>query len=500
MTSTLAPSEGRRPRGAPALNPARGRPALLLLLLATFALRAWHADRPIVENYVGRQIPTAMVARNLDRGSGILHPQLDTGPFPNLFLVEPPVFAACAVGLRRSIGLPLDSCGRLVSALAATFGAWGVFGLARRRAGTTAGLMAVAAFGLFPVTIRYGRAFQPDMLMIGTQVAALRFWDEALACPKRWRWAAAWTLLAMSLALKVTSAFVLVPLLTLPGMRRPRRLGLLLSTLAPALLWYAHAAWLLRRGEGSRASADNGAIWLKVLVPTALLQGQTWLMAGRSLLLKAFTPIGFGLAAWGLSRGDRFTRTWAAAAAVALGALAGKLHHEYYWLLLAPPLAIAAGRAWAGCGKVGGVAVGLAFVGLAAMQSASTWRTPAEWAELPAAAEVVRAHVPPGVWVVAPEALLYRADRRGCRLEFAPAAQARAAGEWGGAIDPADPLALAEFYRAKGARFVADVGPDADDPARRAWREAVRGRYTVLVDRPGVVLLAEIRGVADVPR
>ena len=61
------------------------------LLLAVFAHRAIRAEQPILENYVGRQVPTAMVARNLARGSGFLDPQLDTGPFPNLFLVEPPI-------------------------------------------------------------------------------------------------------------------------------------------------------------------------------------------------------------------------------------------------------------------------------------------------------------------------------------------------------------------------------------------------------------------------
>ena len=62
-----------------------------LLLAATFAIRLVQIDQPIVENYVGRQIPTAMSARNLERGSGFLRPQLDTAPFPNYFLVEPPL-------------------------------------------------------------------------------------------------------------------------------------------------------------------------------------------------------------------------------------------------------------------------------------------------------------------------------------------------------------------------------------------------------------------------
>ena len=87
------------------------------LLLLTFALRAIAADQPIVENYVGRQVPTAMVARNLQHGSGFLHPQLDTGPFPNLFLVEPPLAAQIAARVSVAFGRPLDESGRLVSAV-----------------------------------------------------------------------------------------------------------------------------------------------------------------------------------------------------------------------------------------------------------------------------------------------------------------------------------------------------------------------------------------------
>ena len=488
-------------RGDIALSPARERLALALLLLATFALRAWRADQPIVENYVGRQVPTAMVARNLDRGSGLLRPELDTGPFPNLFLVEPPIFALAAVGLRRASGLPLESAGRLVSALATTLGAWGLFGLARRRGGPGGAFLAVAAFAAFPVTIRYGRAFQPDMLMIGTQLAALRCWDDRENGGGPARLAIGWALLATSLALKLTSAYVFVPLFALMRPWRPWKVGFALAAILPALLWYAHAADLIRHAGGSRASADNGAIWLSVLVPTALLSPRTYLMAGRSVLVRAFTPIGFALAAWGLWRGERLARAWAAAALVALAVLAAKLHHEYYWLLMAPPMALAAGRGLADLAARSRAAAGVAALGflvLSGVLSASTWRTPTEWAALPEAAEAVRRHVPAGDWLVAPEALLYFADRRGCRLEFERAAAARAAGEWGGVIESEDPLALVEFYRGRGARFVADVGPE-DDERRRAWREAVRRRYDILVDRPGA-LLADMEGRPDARR
>ena len=107
---------------------ARERLAVWALLAATFAVRAIHPDQPIVENYVGRQIPTAMVARNLERGSGFLRPQLDTGPFPNLFLVEPPIYAQVVVLVRpASLGSIWKATGRLVSAAATTLAAWGLY-------------------------------------------------------------------------------------------------------------------------------------------------------------------------------------------------------------------------------------------------------------------------------------------------------------------------------------------------------------------------------------
>ena len=80
---------------------------------------------------------------------------------------------SCA-GDRSAVG----SGGTVTSALAVALGAWGLFGLVRRREGTNVAFLAVAAFALFPVTIRYGRAFQPDALMLDAALAGLRCWDD----------------------------------------------------------------------------------------------------------------------------------------------------------------------------------------------------------------------------------------------------------------------------------------------------------------------------------
>ncbi len=478
--------------------------ALSVLLFLTFAVRAVGLNQPIVENYVGRQIPTAMVARNLERSSGFLRPQLDTAPYPNLFLVEPPIYAAAVVGLRWLTGLALEPAGRLLSALATVLASWGMFGLARRREGPRAALLAVAAFAVFPLTLRYGRSFQPDALMLGTMLAGLRCWDEHEA-GRGFAWLAlGWVLLATGLALKIVSVYLMFPLMLIIR-RPPQRIKrvLALGLVLPALCWYVHAAIVIGEGGGSRASADNGAIWLRALIPSALFRVETLRDAARFLAVRAFTPLGLVLAVWGLCRSDRLWRLWGLSALSVLALLAAKLHHEYYWLALAPIAAIGVGRgltllaarrSWLAAG------VGLALAGLSLLQARSTWCTPPEWATLPEAARAVRVLVAPGDLVVAPEALLYAADRRGCRLELDRSAARRAAGEWGAALAGDSPLGLVEFYQARGARFVAIPAVSNEHGARGAGRlalqEAIRRRYNVLVDGPAVLiaLLSDLPG------
>jgi hypothetical protein len=193
--------------------------------------------------------------------------------------------------------------------------------------------------------------------------------------------------------------------------------------------------------------------------------------------------------------------------------MAAKLHHEYYWLSIAPVMAVSVGKGWVALARSNevpgrmrsrtwmalappvrqgslGLILASAFLGCCAVCSASTWRTPAEWRSLPDAAKQVQEHVPRAALVVAPEALLFAADRRGCRIEYTHSSARRAAGEWGesSAKDVDGPIALVEFYRLRGVEFFADVVPSDPDPRRLALHESVRRRYNVVVDLPGVLI------------
>ena len=491
----------------------RSRLALMGILVGTVLIRLIRLDQPIVENYVGRQVPTAMVARNLERGSGFFRPRLDTAPFPNYFVVEPAVYELAVVGLRRLAGWRLEACGRILSAVATTLGAWGLFGLILRREAERTACAAVIGFSLLPITLRYGRAFQPDALMLGTVLAGMNCWDCAESGRGRWLLLPGWLFLAVGFAAKITAAFVLIPLgVAIIRTRKAADMLIAASALVPVLLWYLWANHLVEVGGGSRASAENRAIWLAVLGFSALGNPGTLTHFWRFLLIRAFTPLGLAVSAWGLclpQRGqetfrphpppktgqDPFDvwRVWGLAALLMLALLAEKLHHEYYWLSLAPVVAAGLGRAWARLvewRRGPAWALGLVLLVSSAFLSRSTWKTPVEWKELETAAQLIQVAVPSTDWLVAPEPLLFQADRRGCRLEFTARSAARAATEWpqAGATQIEGPLDLIDFYRTQGARFVADVGPDPGDDRRKALHEAIRRRYKVLVDCRSVII------------
>ena len=517
----------------------RSPAAVAAIVAATFLIRAVGPGQPIVENYVGRQVPTAMVARNLERGSGLLHPRLDTAPAPNYFLVEPPLYECAVVTLRRATGLGLEAAGRLLSALMTAAAAWGTFELMARRAGARAALLAAGALAAFPLTIRYGRAFQPDAAMLGAVVAGLACWDRsrtiAREAARRAWFAAGWSLLALGFSLKIIAAPLLLPPVfeaiarpwrsrgksapasnslegdpgasSLPRDRWHAAPALLAAgtSLIPALLWYAWAAYLVGSGTGSRASADNRAIWLGLLAPWSIIHLESWRLALWFVAVRAFTPVGSALALFGLiggRRGSGFWLAWALVSVATLVPMAAKLHHEYYFLIAAPAAAAGVGLALDRLAAAGGrgrlisaaAAAGLIF--LAFVQARSTWRTPPEWAGLEAAARAVADSTPSDAWIVAPEALLFQSDRRGCRLEWTVPAARRAAGEWDAdaAGSVGGPIDLLDYYRRRGARYFADLGDRPGDERRMALHDAVRRRYKVIIDRPEV-LIADLDSV-----
>jgi len=246
-------------------------------------------------------------------------------------------------------------------------------------------------------------------------------------------------------------------------------------------------------------------VWLNVLVPSALLRLETYRTVARFIFWRSFSPA-WPLAAWGFwgIRNDRrFWWGWAIAASSALLVLAGKLHHEYYLLSVSPLVALGYGRALIDVrgrfGRMGAAVLSVALLGLSLFVTRSTWKTPEEWRPIVSAGREVQRLVPAGELVVATEALLFASDRRGCRLEFSGRSVRRAAGEWNESAKVDTPESLVEFYRQRGAGYVADLTFSGESTERAEFHEWIRRTYRVRVDRPGL-LLAELKARREFPR
>ena len=295
-------------------------------------------------------------------------------------------------------------------------------------------------------------------------------------------------------------------LLVIARARSPRAdsHGLLDASAGPALVCVGRLTWSGR--ERARAPRPTtGRSGSGCSGPSALLKPETLKLVGWFLLVRAFTPLGAGLAMIGLgavhrgahSRGasrSRLWLVWGISALVAMAFLAEKLHHEYYWLLLAPVAAVGIGRclALAGAESPRGwrsplaAIARLALAGSGPLDLADARRM--EWARgggrAPSAATV-----PADAWVVAPEALLFQADRRGCRMEWSDAAAARAAGEWeAGRRGRQARSNWSNTIAARGLAISPTWAAATADPRRKGLHDAVRRRYKVIVDRPDVII------------
>jgi len=499
--------------------------ATLLILAAVLLVRVrfeiLHIDQPIFEGYVGRQVPTAMVARDLIREGAFFYPKLQTGPFPSWFLIEVPIYAQCVAWLEQATDFPLERCGRIVSLVSLTIGAIALGDLARRRYGLKVAFWSALFFLAWPVTIRYARAFQPDMLALALFLLGAnfrRYADDSIARDREDDISPtlAWFSLALAFMAKITLAPLLIGLAYpgIPGKPGQTNRRFLASTLVPALLWYAWAAWLtlFELGPSGGHSADGFAFWLNAPGPLSLLSTGNLKAIGLNVLAKAWTPAGTAL--WLLFpylwRQDPAVRRWTIALACWFLAVGGKAHHGYYWLVPSPFMAVLGGwfmaRIDSGHGESTmffraaarhlGLAAGSLLVALSLFLAFDTYETPSEWQPLTGGMARIRAWInsTPGRPFIGHEASIYAVDRPGFRWEWSEPAQKRAAAAFGERLDGESPRALLEFYMKQGSRWFLGLETDPEWPPRKAALGDLLEESRI-VHRSGGLVLYELKDI-----
>jgi len=528
-------------------------PGIFLLALAP---RLVNLQQPIVENYIDRQVHTAMMARNIARGESLLYPQIDIGPFPAYYMLECPIYPAQAAAVSAITGLALDVAGRLVSAVAMAIACLLLFDVVRRQENRAVAFLAAAVMALIPVTIRYGRAFQPDSMMIASLVAGVWAMDRWSERGKRsWLFVAA-TATNSALLLKVISAYVLLPLAYLAwkrwgssGVRRWELWAALVIAIVPPAAWYLHA-WHVAAG----AATVSTPFWQahKWVSLERLSDLGTYRQLAYFIGLRVLTPIGICLAAGGVllrvrgqlgvneetpfevpvpllcsGESEKMNRysspesdsriphpddtrllfhVWLFSLAAYFPILVRKLDHEHYYLALAPVAAVFIARALAAIaaaplvkqcyvsGRTAAVGLGIGLVACNALASRSTFRVPSEWRSVTAAAAAARELIPPDARVAAHSSVLFYADRRGFTVAYGPDEIEYLFETWGERTNEPTPTALLEFYRRQGAEYFVELLGTARERNNPAFLDYVRTHYRVVREEPGQYVVVDLKG------
>lgn len=395
----------------------------------------------LLETHAHRQTQTALTAVLYAEGEiDLFRPPLPILGPPGSIPQEFPIFQAMGAMVMRA-GVPADTAMRLVGLATFLVAAWLVYLLARRLMGSTASLIALAAFLFNPHAWVYGRTSLIEYLAVAGGVGFLylasRWMDRAR--PVEWLAAAGFGALGI-LAKITTGGFFLLPVLlwrSPEGRWGFQRLGvwaMVILALGVGGVWSIHAQGVREETPASAfLSLQNQLEWFFGLA-SQRLELSTW----RVPLVAMLALTGFGLALWAplaVARARSGSQPHFLIAflglVVAMPLILINLYaiHDYYWAAVAPMIAIGVGlgsewlaerlnRRW-----VRRATVGLAGAWIATIVGmAPTWTiiygTPTEEADAMRIATFVQEHSAPDDWVVLEgwgwnPTFFYYADRRG---------------------------------------------------------------------------------------
>jgi len=224
-----------------------------LIILAGFLTRLINITQPILEVAGWRQCLTASVARNFYyNGMNIFYPQtLNSGNTEGyLGKCEFNIYPYTVAMLYKLFGIH-ESLGRLVSIIAFCGGAFFLYKLTRKYAGSTTGLITLLFYTFNPYIFFYSRSFQPESTMLFFSITMLYFFSEWIDREGWWRFALMTFCATFAFLTKIPTICLGLPLLYL--CLKKYKLNILtqwklwlfaILSLTITLLWYKHANYL----------------------------------------------------------------------------------------------------------------------------------------------------------------------------------------------------------------------------------------------------------------
>lgn len=350
--------------------------AWTLLFLAAALVRLPGLTQPYVERFVWRSLDNAAIARNfLTSGMDIRYPRVDWAGPEGYVETELPLLMYAAACLYRLLGGEVAWVGRLLTLLC-SLGLLGVFArFAKGLVGAKAAFIATIFLAFVPTSIFFSRLFQQDALMLLCQVGALLLaWKwlgpespevKPLTSPSPhtprspvWIPVMLTFTLALGALVKPTALLIGLPIVVLAfqrfGLRalwQPKLYAVVIGSLIPPLLWYAHAR---------QVYLDHGYTFGIFSGGHDKFQWERFLAHGywyREMLTRMFTwhltPAGVVLSVLGFAmllriphRAKALLLTWTLTMVGSIFLVAeGNLDMLYYQWTAIPPLALLAGLA-----------------------------------------------------------------------------------------------------------------------------------------------------------
>jgi len=225
----------------------------ILIILAGFLARLINITQPILEVAGWRQCYTASIARNFYySGMNVFYPQVLASGNTEGYIggSEFNIYPFAVAILYKLFGIH-ESLGRLVSIIAFCGGAFFLYKLTRKYAGSTTGLITLLFYTFNPYIFFYSRSFQPESTMLFFSITMLYFFSEWIDREGWWRFALMTFCATFAFLTKIPTICLGLPLLYL--CLKKYKLNILtqwklwlfaILSLTITLLWYKHANYL----------------------------------------------------------------------------------------------------------------------------------------------------------------------------------------------------------------------------------------------------------------
>lgn len=334
--------------------------AILIGIFAfALALRLIHLQYPFFDHASVRSVETFTIAKNfITQGLPIWRPRVDWGgPNGGFVKFEFQLYTWMLAGLMRLFGI-LPVVGRLFTISISLASGWLLYDLLRSRFAPLAALFGTAVYLLNPVMVYFGRAIQPDSMMVFFGILGIWFAGrkEKLSL---FDVGGSVCAVAVAVMLKPTAALFLAPVIVLlfgvgswkellksmAGMRIIAYAAVVLAVIAPAVVYYSY---IDRAGDMSLLHHPSWWISLESIMAYAFNPLYQKYLAAAMLF---FNPIGWLLLAAGLFLRYRkkdffviFFLCGAWAFIIAMSPMSFQMFHEWHLMLIVPAMGFVAAK------------------------------------------------------------------------------------------------------------------------------------------------------------